>query len=304
MCPTFTKMLADRSYMRSDYPRGSTSALVWMIALTIASFVMQLILGSPWFAQGEKLLDQLPLTVSSVQDGKIWTLLTHGLLHSTNTPFHILFTVLSLIFVGRELEPLLGPRRFVGLFVGGLVLGALTWTAVHWNQGGVHIGASAGIFALFLVLALLYPNQEINFLVFFLVPVRVRPITLVYVLIAIDAFGLLFYELRGNAPPFGYAASAHLGGMAAGWLYFRFVHANQGMDRAPEFTFQWPTWLRRSAKPAPSQPTVPTKAVRATANLRAEVDRILDKINSKGFGSLTDEEKRILDDAKDTLSHQ
>ena len=34
----------------------------------------------------------------------------------------------------------------------------------------------------------------------------------------------------------------------------------------------------------------------------AEVDRILDKINSHGFGALTEGEKRILDEAKDLLS--
>ena len=32
-------------------------------------------------------------------------------------------------------------------------------------------------------------------------------------------------------------------------------------------------------------------------NLRAEVDRILDKVNRQGFYSLTDEEKEILSEA-------
>jgi len=32
------------------------------------------------------------------------------------------------------------------------------------------------------------------------------------------------------------------------------------------------------------------------------VDRILDKINSHGFGALTVAEKRVLDEAKDLLS--
>ena len=32
-----------------------------------------------------------------------------------------------------------------------------------------------------------------------------------------------------------------------------------------------------------------------------EVDRILDKINEKGFGALTQQEKRTLDEAKDVL---
>ena len=39
-------------------------------------------------------------------------------------------------------------------------------------------------------------------------------------------------------------------------------------------------------------------------DLRAEVDRILDKINSQGFGALTADEKRLLDEAKDLLSRR
>ena len=38
--------------------------------------------------------------------------------------------------------------------------------------------------------------------------------------------------------------------------------------------------------------------------VKAEVDRILDKINTSGFGALTDEEKRILDRAKDMLNRR
>jgi hypothetical protein len=38
------------------------------------------------------------------------------------------------------------------------------------------------------------------------------------------------------------------------------------------------------------------------AALRQEVDRILDKITQEGFGALTDEERSILDQAKDLLS--
>ena len=38
-------------------------------------------------------------------------------------------------------------------------------------------------------------------------------------------------------------------------------------------------------------------------DLQREVDRILDKINEKGFGALTSEEKHTLDEAKDVLRH-
>ena len=51
-----------------------------------------------------------------------------------------------------------------------------------------------------------------------------------------------------------------------------------------------------------TEPEKPTRM--GKADLRAEVDRILDKINSQGFGSLTDEEKRCLDQAKDLLNRR
>jgi hypothetical protein len=87
--------------------------------------------------------------------------------------------------------------------------------------------------------------------------------------------------------------------MLAGWLYFRFLHARAGWDRAAGFAL--PSWLRVGSGPRPvSAPAFGRR--RPAATLRADVDRILDKINSQGFGSLSDEEKRTLDEAKDMLS--
>lgn len=293
-------MLSDRAYMRSDYPRRNTSMFVWLIAVLVSAYILELVMLSPWFASGAALVDLFPLTVRSLQHGQIWTLLTHSFLHSAGNPFHLLFTILGLVFIGRELEPMLGARRFLGVYAGAIVLGALGWAAVHWLHGGAHIGASAGLLGLFVVLACVYPNQEISFLVFFLFPVTLRPMFFVYGLLVLDAFGLLFYEVLGSAAPFGFTPSAHLGGMLAGWLYFRFLHANNGWDRAAGLAL--PAWLQRRAKGPAAAKSPPLNHGRSTADFRAEVDRILDKINSQGFGALTEGEKRILDEAKDLLS--
>lgn len=293
-------MLSDRSYMRSDYPRRATSALVWLIAGTVGAFIIQLVLGSPWFASGEGVLNQLALTTRNLQTGHLWTLATHALLHQTDQPFHILVTVLGLIFIGRELEPMLGSKRFIAVYAAAVVTGALTWSAVHWLHGGLHIGASAGILGLFVVLACLYPKQEINFLVMFLIPVTLRPLYFVYGLLALDLAGLFFYESGGAVAPFDYSPSAHLGGMLAGWIYFRYFHANNGWDRAS--SLEMPAWLRRLKMPRPAAPSFKPNPGSSATDFRAHVDLILDKINSQGFGALTEEEKRILDEAKDLLS--
>ena len=119
----------------------------------------------------------------------------------------------------------------------------------------------------------------------------------------LDLAGFAFYEVLGAASPFGVAHSAHLGGMFAGWIYFRYVH-----DRAWTFigARRQANSSRRTvatefpADEADDSAELPT----ANRNLRAEVDRILDKINSEGFGALTPEEKRLLDSAKDLLSRR
>jgi hypothetical protein len=99
-------------------------------------------------------------------------------------------------------------------------------------------------------------------------------------------------------PEFAIAHSAHLGGMAAGWVYFRFVHDarwRRGGRASHDLTHELAT-ADDDADDSPE--AAPAR------DLRAEVDRILDKINSHGFGSLTPQEKRVLDEAKDSLSRR
>lgn len=294
--PMFPAMSSDRAYMRSDYPRRSTTALVWLVATIVAAFVIQLVLLSPWFGSGATLINQLVLTIPGLKEWHLWTLATHSLLHSTSNPFHVLFTILGLIFVGRELEPILGAKRFLAVYTSAILLGSLGWVAVNWGHGGAHIGAGAGLFALLVVLSGIHPHMEMN-LFFFPVSIRIKQVVLV--ILGVDLLGLLFYEFAGAGVPLGLTPSAHLGGMLAGWLYMRFFHAGDGWDRAPGFSR--PGWLRFGARKQPSSTPVFGRH-RPAASLRADVDRILDKINSQGFGSLSDDEKRTLDDAKDLLS--
>jgi membrane associated rhomboid family serine protease len=294
-------MPPDRYSMRDYYPRPRTTALVWVVAAMASCFVLQLTLLSPWLAAYAGLIEQLRLTVRGIQQWHLWTVLTHGLLHDTGFLPHIVFSLLPLVLIGRELEPQLGARRFAALFGAALLAGSLCWLALHWRHGGAHIGPSAGIVALFVVLARLYENQQMTFMPFFVFSVTLRPMHLVYGLAVTDALLLLVFELPGAALPLDYAPSAHLGGLITGLTYFRLFHANNGWDRAPGFSL--PVWLRfPKMTPAPPGRTPALPRSRDPEHLRADVDRILDKINSQGFGSLTPEEKHTLDTARDLLS--
>lgn len=153
-------------------------------------------------------------------------------------------------------------------------------------------------------------------LLFFVIPVTLLPIWLVAIFGGIDLIGLLFQELPKTGSLYGVAHSAHLGGLAAGWLFHQYVLS--GNPSGNRSSMELPRWFTRSkARPAPaytvnldSSPSRPSSGNASSAKappagrdaLRVEVDRILDKINLHGFASLTAEEKRVLDEARHHLN--
>lgn len=290
--------------MRSDYPRETTSALTWLLSAVIAGsvlqFVFQLLLHS-------SALQQLfALSPAALLQGKVWTLLTFSFLHANI--LHLVVNALGLFLIGREIAPMLGSRGVVQFSAAASVLGGLLWFACHfWSSTPTSlVGASAVVAGMFVFFACVAPEREITFLLFFVLPLTLRPKIAAWILLGISLLGLLLNELPGGTLDggMGIAHSAHLGGMLAGWLYYRFFYANNGWDRAAGSLFRLPS-LPRRAKPAAAAPVPPASiAPTAPADLRAEVDRILDKINSHGFGALTEQEKRLLDDAKDLLSRR
>jgi membrane associated rhomboid family serine protease len=296
-------MLYDRPYMREPRRDGSPSVVVWLSAAIVAGYLLQNILLRI-LRVGPAAEALFALSPMGLRSGQVWTLATYAFLHSPDNWLHIICNVLALYFIGKELLPITGPRRFVGLFFACVVLGGAVWAAVNWRTGGYLIGASAGVMGLLIVFACLYPNREVTLLLFFILPVTMKPKYLAIACVALDLFGCAFYELLGNASPMGFAHSAHLGGMAAGWIYFRFVHAPTPW-RLPfrrRASVEPPRWMKqKAAQPAGAAPAYRIN-LGTKEGLKAEVDRILDKINSKGFGSLTPEEKRLLDEAKDMLS--
>lgn len=294
-------MLSDRSYMRDSYPREKTSVLAWLISAVVAGFVLQLV-----FARILEMTDVLEhyfgLSTSGLRGGKVWTLLTYCFLHDTRNLLHIVGNLLGLYFLGRVLLPMLGATRFLSLYAGMVIAGGAVWAAVNWHVGGSVIGASAGVAGLFVVFACFYPSQPVTFLLFFILPVTLKPKYMAIALLLVDLAGCIFYEVMGLPSPFGFAHSAHLGGMAAGWIYFRYLHEARWRLPSGRADIELPRWMKKTAKsPAPAAFQV---NVGSPGDLRTEVDRILDKINSQGFGALSADEKRILDEAKDLLSRR
>src|ERR1700722_9114071 len=129
-------MLSDRTYMRDRYSEGRTSILGWLIAAIIAGFILQNVL-TRLFGAGYILEQLAGLSPSALRSGKVWTLFTYSFLHAPDNLLHILGNVLALYFLGRELLPLLGKGRFLGLYASAVILGGAAWSAVNWHSGGL-----------------------------------------------------------------------------------------------------------------------------------------------------------------------
>lgn len=288
-------MLNDRSYIRRNpFGQKTYSAVIWVIIINIGFFLLQTI-AEAWF-KTDIFSHFLALSSSNITNGFIWTLLTYSVLHAGIT--HILFNMLVIFFIGRIIEEQLGTKRFLQIYIISAIIGGLTWLLFNYNQQDVLVGASGAGFGLLAYFCLRNPEERMTILLFFVIPVNLKPKWLLWGLLSIEVFSFLFYELPGNSVM---ASSAHLGGILSAYiLYFLFTQKsffpNRKISKARDL---YKTQSGISIKQGDVQNFKIN--VRSRDELRKEVDRILDKINALGFGALTLEEKRLLDDAKEWL---
>ena len=301
-------MLYDRPYMRQapEPATKQTSAVTILLVATIAIFVLQQVLNVSFPGYGGRenffMGDWFAFSAENFKALKVWTVVSYAFLHSTVTIWHILGNMLGLFFIGRMIEPLLGKQQFLLLYFSGAVVGALTYLAFHFNGGNTVVGASAAVFALISFFCLRFPERPITLLLFFVIPVTVKPKWLFWGLLAFSVFSLLTTELPGRARV---AHSAHLGGFLVGVLYFRYIYSGQHasfMGASERPSIEVPEWFKRRNKTKSHTSYRVNRPTSSRDELQKEVDRILDKINISGFGSLSDTEKATLDRAKDILS--
>ncbi len=292
-------MLSDRPYMRDSNGRSSFSALTWLIGIIAGGFVIEnLFLNSFGTEFTARFFHYLALSKEGITHGFVWTLVTHALLH--NGLLNLAFILVTIFLFGRAVAAEIGAKRLPIVFGTAVVMGGLAWLAVNWTRGDNLYGASAGVSALIMLFACLEPNQPITV---FMIDIGMRAKHLAIGLLIINVLGLVLLEIPGRDSWFAMSHSAQLGGMLTGWLYFRLVHARKWALFKRKTAIELPHWFRKSRKA--ETPAANFKVnLSPGEDLRAEIDRILDKINSEGFQSLTAEEKHLLDHARDHLSRR
>jgi len=225
-----------------------------------------------------------------------WQLLTYLFLHGGL--WHLLFNMLALWMFGLELEHAWGSRRFLWYYLVcgiGAGMANLSVTALL-GQAAPTVGASGAVFGVLTAFGMLFPDRPIY--LYFLLPVKAKYFIAAY--IALE----LFYGVTGTTD--GIAHFAHLGGAAVGFVYTLSIRGTipvaAWMDRfrgrRVSATVAGRYRVDGEVRDAKFYDIHSGKSVPGDREVSQEVvDAILDKIGSTGYQSLSEEEKRILNEA-------
>ncbi|MDQ6831241.1 MAG: rhomboid family intramembrane serine protease [Gemmatimonadota bacterium] len=212
-----------------------------------------------------------------------WTIVTYMFLHDPTGFTHILFNMIVLYFFGTRVEERLGSKNFILLYliagIGGGVLSFLTpYVAI--------IGASGALMGIMMAYAKYWPRERIY--IYGIIPVEAWLLVTIYVLW--DLAGTRGFG-GGNTAHF-----AHLGGFATGFLYLKWMEI-----RSPARA-----WKKKVAPSSVVKPSLfgDGETIRRWRDIRlddlhpinrAEVVRLLQKVDQQGIKSLTIDERATLD---------
>ncbi|MEX2186536.1 MAG: rhomboid family intramembrane serine protease [Pirellulales bacterium] len=271
----------DRDYYREDEPRGfqlglSGSVVINLIIVNVAIYVVELFMQIP-------LSDTFALSADLVEKPwHVWQLVTAGFAHSQTNVWHLIFNMVVLYFFGRDVEGTYGPKLFAQLYFSFLICSNLVWLVatdssvprMFWEHVNAR-GASGAISGVLMLFVLLFPKRTIY--LYFLIPVPTWLFGILW--IAQDVAG----AVQGGDQV---AYSAHLGGAAFGWIFYK-----TGFQLGRMLPQRWsmPSLKRkpplRVHRPQPQE-----------SQLSDEADAILEKIGRFGQDSLTPSERRVLEE--------
>ncbi|MCC6278586.1 MAG: rhomboid family intramembrane serine protease [Oligoflexia bacterium] len=191
-----------------------TMVVFWFFAIVI---VEQFFLSEPYITEW---LALRPLTL--VKSFAVWQPLTYMFVHTVN-PFHIIFNLLLLWWLGSELERLWGQRFFLLYFFATGILTALLYSltvlliVLAGGSSGILgvpvIGPSAAIFGLMTAYGIVFGDRTVYFLFVFAMKAR-------YFVLVLGALELVLVLNNG----FGgsqIASLAHLGGIVVGLVLLK-----------------------------------------------------------------------------------
>ena len=224
-----------------------------------------------------------------------WTPLTYMFLHEGF--LHIFFNMFTLFWFGRIFLMYFSEKQLTGLYLIGGLMAALVYV-VSYNifpyyaltlNHSILLGASGSIMAIIVATSFRAPDMELQLL--FLGSIKLKYIAIFFVLTSL--FGITSDNGGGEL--------AHLGGALAGYLFFVSLRQGKDLTKAVSrildsvFNLFGPRKLKIKPNPNRRNSTMSDAEYNMNkARKMAEIDRILDKIKTSGYESLSTEEKKRL----------
>jgi membrane associated rhomboid family serine protease len=199
------------------------SATVILLVLNVIAFVVQKWLSPAWLNDR-----YVGLSFFGLRQGFVWQPLTYQFMHGSW--MHLILNCWVLFVVGREVEWAVGKARFLLVYfssgiVGGLlqVLATLFWPQYFGKPDVPTVGASASVFGIVAAFAMLFPDDLLVVLLLFVIPIKMRAKSMLWLVLLVTAFGISFPLSRLTALLGAHVAHvAHLGGILTGLAFSRF----------------------------------------------------------------------------------
>jgi rhomboid family protein len=235
---------------------------------------------------------------------EVWRLVTFQFLHSTNGIFHILFNMFALFFFGPLVERYLGSKRYLAFYLMCGISGALLYLILNFMGSVLGIslpgvlaydtytplvGASAGVFGVLMAGAFVAPNTVVQ-LLFPPIPLKLK--TLAYAMFVIAVVKVLFQATNAGGE------AAHIGGAISGFYFIRKPELLR--DFFDDFTGLFGKGgggKRGRSRGGPKRQRYSSAPSKGPSN--EEIDRILGKVGTEGLQSLSEREKRLLQQASE-----
>lgn len=292
-------------------PPRMTRAVQWLIAINVAIYFLQLTVV------GER--NMLPALGFQARDlsQSWWTIGTYMFVHSGF--WHLALNLYTLYIFGPRVEHTWSAGEFTRFYI-ACGLGGWLFHLI-FARDSLLVGASAAVYGVMLAYATYWPDDEV--LLFGVLPIKVR--WLVALMVGIN----LIFGMAAATPGSGVAYMAHLGGLAAAWLYLRSAGTGASLDRfkqrvsaIPDLPDETPRAVPRSSprtregrggideivarsnaavsRAEQPQQSAPSTRVEPTGR-SGDLNAVLDKISQHGISSLTSGERRLLEDMSKEL---
>lgn len=304
--------LQEKQYKQKITLGQSGNALMLLIAICLIAFVGLAFMKAVWYFRYQKDLalpffnkNVLGWLVMPADTDKLitkpWTIITHMFVH--DNIWKVFANMLWLWCFGYILQDMTGNKKIIPVFIYGAVAGAVAFILAYNLFPSLAeqlpfasaIGASAGVMAIAIATTLVSPGYKIFPLIGGGIPL----------------WGLTIFYVASTFLTISFSDPANilvnLAGALTGFLFIFFLR--KGYDGS--------IWMNNLSDWAGNlfNPDKPKKGVNIKEELfykstsppytktphvtQQRIDDILDKINQKGYPSLTEEEKEMLKKASD-----